>query len=396
MSHVLILGGDGYLGWPTAMYFSAKGYEVTVVDNYFRRHVCNELNVDMLYPVPTLVERARIWHEKTGYEIKVIIGDLVDPELMRSLFTGQNLNYQWSVNAKFTGSPETVVHYAEQPSAPYSLMNYKTANFTLSNNLLVTNNLMFAVKDLSPDTHIIKLGTMGEYGTPNIDIEEGWIDIKHKGREDKFLFPRQAGSIYHTSKIMDTDLMWFGCRTWGLKVTDLMQGPVYGIETEESIIDVRLRTIFNYDELFGTIINRFITQAIIEHPLTVYGKGGQTRGYINIKDTLQCVHASEQNPAKKGELKIYNQIMETFTVNQLANLVQNVGLDLGYNVKVQTVKNPRIELEEHYYNPSYQGLVELGVQPNYLTKEFIKEMYSIVGKYKKGIKRNSIQFNIKW
>ena len=396
MNHVLILGGDGYLGWPTAMNFSAKGYEVTVVDNYFRRHVCNDLNVRMLYPVLTLEERAKIWHEKTGYEIKVIIGDLVDPELMRSLFTGHNLNYHWSVNPKFTGTPDTVVHYAEQPSAPYSLMNYKTANFTLSNNILVTNNLMFAVKDISPDTHIIKLGTMGEYGTPNIDIEEGWIDIKHKGREDRFLFPRQAGSIYHTSKIMDTDLLWFGCRTWGLKVTDLMQGPVYGIETDESIIDARLRTIFNYDEVFGTIINRFITQAVIEYPLTVYGGGGQTRGYINIKDTLQCVYVSAQNPAKKGELKIYNQIMETFTVNQLADLVQNVGMDLGYNVKVKSVKNPRVEREEHYYNPSYHGLVELGVSPNYLTKELMKSMFSVVGQYKDYVKKDSIFLNIKW
>jgi UDP-sulfoquinovose synthase len=396
MSHVLILGGDGYLGWPTAMYFSVRGYEVTVVDNYFRRHVCDELDVGMLYPIPTLVERARIWHEKTGHEIKVIIEDLTNPELMRSLFTGKELDYQWSINKKFTGSPETVVHYAEQPSAPYSLMNYKTANFTLSNNLLVTNNLMFAVKDFSPNTHIIKLGTMGEYGTPNIDIEEGWINIKHKDREDRFLFPRQAGSIYHTSKIMDTDLMWFGCRTWGLKVTDLMQGPVYGIETEESTIDVRLRTIFNYDELFGTVINRFITQAIIGHPITVYGKGGQTRGYINIKDTLQCVHVSAQNPAKKGELKIYNQIMETFTVNQLATLVQGVGLGLGYDVKIETVKNPRVEMEDHYYNPVYQGLVELGVSPNYLTEESIKKMFLIISENKENIKINGISMNINW
>ena len=396
MSHVLILGGDGYLGWPTAMYFSARGYKVTVVDNYFRRHICDKLDVGMLYPIPTLVERARIWHEKTGCEIKVIIGDLTDPELMRSLFTGQNLNYQWSINVKFTGSPETVVHYAEQPSAPYSLMNYKTANFTLSNNLLVTNNLMFAVKDLSPDTHIIKLGTMGEYGTPNIDIEEGWIDIKHKDREDRFLFPRQAGSIYHTSKIMDTDLMWFGCRTWGLKVTDLMQGPVYGIETEESLIDKRLRTIFNYDELFGTIINRFITQAVIEYPLTVYGTGGQTRGYINIKDTLQCVHVSEKNPAKKGELKIFNQIMETFTVNQLADLVKNAGIESGYNVKVEMIKNPRVEAESHYYNPTYQGLTELGVKPHYLTKELIKEMLLVAEESKAYIKKNNIILNINW
>ena len=382
MKHVLILGGDGYLGWPTAMYFSAKGYKVTVVDNYFRRNVCNTIGVGMLYPIPTLVERVKIWHEKTGYEIKVVIGDLSEPELMRSLFTGYNLNYQWSLNAKFTGPPETVVHYAEQPSAPYSMMDYKTSNFTLSNNLLVTNNLMFAVKDLAPETHIIKLGTMGEYGTPNIDIEEGWIDIQHKGREDRFLFPRQAGSIYHTSKIMDTDLMWFGCRTWGLKVTDLMQGPVYGVETQESIIDPRLKTIFNYDEIYGTIVNRFITQAVIGHPLTVYGKGGQTRGYLNIKDTLQCVHKAEQNPSKKGELNIYNQIMETFSVNQLSKLVKSVGDKLGYNVKVKNINNPRVEQENHYYNPKYQGLIELGVKPNYLTDKNLTSIFKVVSGYK--------------
>jgi|APSaa5957512535_1039671.scaffolds.fasta_scaffold14522_2 UDP-sulfoquinovose synthase len=396
MSHVLILGGDGYLGWPTAMYFSAKGYQVTVVDNYFRRNICDELNIGMLYAVLTLEERARVWHEKTGFEIKVIIGDLADPELMRSLFTGKNVSYQWSIDNKFTGTPETVIHYAEQPSAPYSLMNYKTANFTLSNNLLVTNNLMFAVKDLSPETHIIKLGTMGEYGTPNIDIEEGWIDIKHKGREDKFLFPRQAGSIYHTSKIMDTDLMWFGCRMWGLRVTDLMQGPVYGMETEESKIDDRLKTIFNYDELFGTIVNRFITQAVIGYPLTVYGKGGQTRGYLNIKDTLQCVHMAEKKPAEPGELNIYNQIMETFTVNQLAELTQQAGNELGYNVKIKNIKNPRVEQEEHYYNPSYQGLIELGVKPNYLTKQSMKGMFDVVSRYKNKIRAEVIYKGVKW
>jgi UDP-sulfoquinovose synthase len=396
VSHVLILGGDGYLGWPTAMYFSVRGYEVTVVDNYFRRHICDELDLGMLYPIPTLPERARIWHEKTGHEIKVVIGDLSNPELMRSLFTGNNLNYQWSVNVKFTGSPKTVVHYAEQPSAPYSLMNYKTANFTLSNNLLVTNNLMFAVKDLSPETHIIKLGTMGEYGTPNIDIEEGWLDITHKGRKDKFLFPRQAGSLYHTSKIMDTDLMWFGCRMWNLKVTDLMQGPVYGMETEESKIDDRLKTIFNYDELFGTIVNRFITQAVISYPLTVYGKGGQTRGYLDIKDTLQCVHMAELNPAKSGDLNIYNQIMETFTVSQLAKLTQQAGQELGYNVTIKSIENPRVELEEHYYNPNYQGLIELGVKPHYLTKESIKEMFKIVSQHKGQIRKEVVFRGVKW
>ncbi len=396
MSHVLILGGDGYLGWPTAMYFSARGYEVTVVDNYFRRHVCDEINTGMLYPVPTLPARARIWHEKTGYEIKVIIGDLADPELTRSLFTGHHVSYQWSINTSFTGTPDTVVHYAEQPSAPYSLMNYKTANFTISNNLLVTNNLMFAIKDLAPDVHIIKLGTMGEYGTPDIDIEEGWLDIEHKGRKGKFLFPRQASSLYHTTKIMDTDLLWMGVRMWELKVTDLMQGPVYGIETEESKLDDRLKTIFNYDELFGTIINRFITQAVIGYPLTVYGKGGQTRGYLNIKDTLQCVHISEQNPAKTGELIIFNQIMETFSVNELAELTKKAGKELGYDVQIQNVDNPRIELEKHYYNPVYQGLIDLGVKPHYLTEDVVEKMFKLVSGYKANIRDEVIFNGVKW
>ena len=396
MNHVLILGGDGYLGWPTAMYFSAKGYQVTVVDNYFRRHVCDEINVDFLYPVPSLVERAKIWYEKTGYEIKVIIGDLSDPEIMRSLFTGKDLTYQWCIDTKFSETPKTVVHYAEQPSAPYSLLNYKTANYTLKNNLLVTNNLMFAVKDLSIDTHIIKLGTMGEYGTPNIDIEEGWIDIKHKGRSQKFLFPRQAGSIYHTSKVMDTDLLWFGCRIWDLKVTDLMQGPVYGIETEESKIDDRLKTIFNYDELFGTIINRFITQAVVGHPLTVYGKGGQTRGYLNIKDTLQCILMAEKNPSNFGDLNIYNQVMETFSVNQIANITAETGKLLGYDVEIKNIENPRVELEEHYYNPTYQRLKKLGVKPNYLTVESMKEIFEIVVKYKTNIRKETIFRGVNW
>lgn len=395
MSHVLILGGDGYLGWPTAMYFSQRGYDVTVVDNYFRRNACTELDVGMLYPVPSLMERAKIWHELTGKEIKVVIGDLTDPEIMRSFFSGR-VEYSWAVDKKFTGIPETVIHYAEQPSAPYSLINYKYANITIYNNLLVTNNLIFALRDFSRATHVIHVGTMGEYGTPNIDIEEGWLEIEHKGKKDRFLFPRQASSLYHTTKIMDTDLMWFGVRMWDLRITDLMQGPVYGLETEESVIDDRLRTIFNYDEIFGTLLNRFIVQALVDYPLTVYGKGGQTRGYLNINDTLQCVHMSEKKPAQKGELRIFNQIMETFSVNQLADKVQTVGKKLGYDVTVQNLENPRKEAEEHYYNPTYQGLVEIGVKPHYLTDEVMTGMMRVVERYKENIRRDVIFRGIKW
>jgi len=395
MSHILILGGDGYLGWPTAMYFSARGYAVTVVDNYFRRNACNELDVGMLYPLPSLPERARIWHEKTGYEIKVVIGDLTDPEVMRGLFDGR-VKYQWAMDPTFTGIPETVVHYAEQPSAPYSLIDYRYANVTVSNNLLVTNNLMFAVRDFAPETHMIKLGTMGEYGTPNIDIEEGWIEIEHKGRKGTFLFPRQASSLYHTTKIMDTDLFWFGVRMWNLKVTDLMQGPVYGLETDESAVDDRLKTLFNYDEVFGTIVNRFIVQAVVGYPLTVYGKGGQTRGYLNLKDTLQCVHMSEKTPAKAGELRIFNQIMETFSVNELAELTQRVGRKLGYDVTIKNIENPRKEAEEHYYNPTYQGLIDLGVEPHYLTEEVMESIFRVVAGYKDNIRQDVIFRGVRW
>ncbi|MGD9826238.1 NAD-dependent epimerase/dehydratase family protein, partial [Desulfobacter sp.] len=304
--------------------------------------------------------------------------------------------YQWAADPKYCGIPEAVIHYAEQPSAPYSLMDYKRANTTISNNLLVTNNLMFAIRDLAPDTHIVKLGTMGEYGTPNIDIEEGWIDIEHKGRQGRFLFPRQAGSIYHTTKIMDTDLLWFGVRMWDLRVTDLMQGPVYGIETKETLIDTRFRTIFNYDEIFGTVINRFIVQSVIGHPLTVYGKGGQTRGYLNILDTLQCVAKAVELPAGPGELRIFNQIMETFTVNELAEMIAAAGRRHGHNVTVQHLENPRKEAEEHYYNPSYHGLIELGVTPHYLTDDVLDGMFKVVEENRAAIRKEIIFKGVKW
>ena len=393
MKSIIILGGDGYIGWPAAMFFSKKGYEVTIIDNYFRRNKCLEMNLNLLESVPSLVERAKIWENKTGNKINICILDLSIPENMRKLFTGK---VEYLFGDPISPFPKTVVHLAEQPSAPYSNKNYINADFTIINNLRVTNNLMWAVKDYAPDTHIIKLGTMGEYGTPNIDIEEGWLDITHKGRSDKFLFPRQAGSIYHTSKIMDTDLLWYGVRTWELKVTDLMQGPVYGLETNESRIDERLRTIFNYDEIFGTVINRFIVQAIKGYPLTVYGSGGQTRGYINLMDSLQCIYISEKNPPKKGELNIYNQIFETYTVNQLATMTKSVGDSLGYNVKINNIDNPRKELEEHYYNPSYEKLKELGVKPHLLTEEIMSEIFEIVSKNKANVISDIIYKGIKW
>jgi UDP-sulfoquinovose synthase len=379
---VLVLGADGYLGWPTCMYFSKRGHEVIGVDNYFRRMACIELDCEPLINNPNLVERARIWEEIIGKKIHVHIGDVTNYQFLKSIFE----EYK----------PEVVIHYAEQPSAPYSMLNREKAAFTITNNLISTLNVAYAVKEVNPSCHIIKLGTMGEYGTPNIDIPEGWIEIEYKGRKDKFLFPRQASSLYHTTKIQDTDMLWFYVRTWGIRVTDLMQGPVYGISTDEADLDERLMPNFNYDEIFGTVLNRFVVQAVVGYPLTVYGKGGQTRGYINLRDTLQCVYLAAMNPPKQGELRIYNQITETFTVNELAEKVKKVGEKLGYRVEIQHLPNPRKEAEEHYYNPKYTGLLELGLKPHYLTDEVLEGMFKIVEKYKDNIKTHRIFRGVKW
>lgn len=379
---VLILGGDGYLGWPTAMNLSSIGHEVTVVDNYLRRNICREEDVEALFEVPNLIERTQIWEQESGHCVKVFIGDLTDWTFISKVFK--------------ESCPDAVVHYAEQPSAPYSMLNRVAATLTVENNLLVTTNVIFAVKEFSPKAHIIKLGTMGEYGTPNIDIEEGWIDINHKGRKDKFLFPRQAGSLYHTTKIMDTDLLWFYVRMWGLKVTDLMQGPVYGLETNENQGNEALFPFFNYDELFGTVVNRFIIQAVIGYPLTVYGKGGQTRGYLDIRDTLQCVKLAIENPPEQGELRIFNQFVETFSVNKLAEKVKSVGSHFKLDVKIKSLPNPRKEAEEHYYNPTHTGLLNLGLEPHYLTDEVLAGMIEIVLKYKNRVKEEAIFRGVKW
>lgn len=379
---VLILGGDGYLGWPTAMHLTSKGHEVAVVDNYLRRRICREENIEPLYNVPNLHERSAIWESDSGFKIPVFIGDLSEWDFISEVFES------------FT--PDGVVHYAEQPAAPYSMLSRKAAVLTINNNLMVTANVIFAVKEYSPNAQIVKLGTMGEYGTPNIDIEEGWLDVEHKGRKEKFLFPRQASSLYHTTKIMDTDLLWFYVRMWDLSVTDLMQGPVYGIFTDETENNEKLFPFFNYDELFGTVLNRFVVQAVAGYPLTVYGKGGQTRGYLNIRDTLNCVRLSLEKPANNGELRIFNQITETFTVNELAGMVKTAGDSLGLNVQIKPIENPRKEEEEHYYNPRFTGLMDLGLTPNYLTNDFLIQLIEYVLQHKDKIKNQQIFRCIKW
>ena len=364
------------------MHLSAKGHEVAVVDNFLRRRLCLEEDVAPLFEVPNLPIRVRLWEAISGCKIHIYIGDLTQWDFVCEVFK------------KF--SPDTIIHYAEQPSAPYSMLNRRTATLTLKNNLEVTANVIFAVKEFCPGSHIVKLGTMGEYGTPNIDIEEGWIEIEHNKRKQLFLYPRQASSLYHTTKIMDTDLLWFYVRLWNLRVTDLMQGPVYGLVTDETREDERLFPFFNYDEIFGTVINRFIVQAVAGYPLTVYGKGGQTRGYLNIKDTLNCVRLTIENPPQQGELRIFNQFTETFSVNELAERVQRIGNNIGLNVQIRHLNNPRKEAEDHYYNPIHASLLGLGLHPHFLTDKVLVKMIENVLQYRDRIKKEIIFKGIKW
>ncbi|MGZ5411964.1 MAG: NAD-dependent epimerase/dehydratase family protein, partial [Solirubrobacterales bacterium] len=305
---VLILGGDGYLGWPTAMRFSQRGHEVSVVDNFSRRRWHEAQGTDSLSPIRSLEERVAAWKEVSGKGIAAYVGDIE--------------NGEWLEQVVIDTRPEAIIHYGEQPSAPYSMQSRETAVETQYTNVIGNLNLLFAMRDHVPDAHLVKLGTMGEYGTPNIDIEEGYIEIEHKGRKDTLPFPKLPGSLYHCSKVHDSTNVHFACRIWGLRATDLNQGVVYGIDTDETAKDERLATRFDYDEIFGTVLNRFCVQAVIGHPLTIYGKGGQTRGFLNIRDTLQCVELAVENPADVGEFRVFNQFTEQFFVSELAELVR--------------------------------------------------------------------------
>ena len=378
---VLILGGDGYLGWPTAMHLANKHNKILVIDDYSRRKIAKEKKSLPLFSNINLVERSREFYKITKKKIGV------------KIFDCKNYYKLSRVIRKF--QPDAIIHYAEQPSAPYSMAGVKEARYTLQNNLDVTFNTLWSVIENCPKCHIIKLGTMGEYGTPNIDIEEGWINIKHKNRRDKFLFPRQASSLYHTTKILDTDLIWFYVRYYNLKVTDLMQGPVYGLETKETKMSNSLLPNFHYDDIFGTVVNRFLVQAIAGHPLTVYGDGNQKRGYINLIDSMNCVELALKNPPKEG-MRIMNQFTETFTVNQLAYKIKEAAKNLNINIKINAVKNPRREKENHYYNPKFTGLKKLGLKPTFMSEKILTKMLDIVINYKSKINKKIILPRVSW
>ena len=379
---VLIIGGDGYLGWPQAMYLSKRGHEVAVLDNFARRTWDLECGTSSLIPICSLHERVAAWNELTGKDIKIYVGDVTD--------------YDFTAGAIGEFKPDGIVHYGEQRCAPYSMIDRRHAVFTQVNNVVGTMNVIYAVRDLAPECHLVKLGTMGEYGTPNIDIEEGYIEISHNGRKDVLPYPKQPGSFYHLSKVHDSHNIMFGCKIWGLRATDLNQGVVYGVHTDEIKMDERLATRFDYDGIWGTVLNRYCVEAIIGHPLTVYGKGGQTRGFLDIRDTMRCVELALLNPAKSGECRVFNQFTEQFTVLELAQLVRAAAAKKNIKVDIVHTEMPRVEAEEHYYNAKHTKLVDLGLKPHNLSDVLIDSVIDKLAHYAYRVRKDTIMPFVKW
>jgi len=379
---ICVLGGDGYCGWATALYLSNQGHTVSIVDNFVRRQWDFELGAQTLTPIQPLADRLRVWKELTGKSIQSFVGDLNDYEFLAGVIE--------------EAEPEAVVHFAEQRSAPYSMIDRKHAVFTQVNNVVGTLNLLFALKELAPDCHLVKLGTMGEYGTPNIDIEEGYIRIEHNGRSDVLPFPKQPGSFYHLSKVHDSHNMMFACRIWGLRATDLNQGVVYGTVTDEVVLDEALINRFDYDDVFGTVLNRFCAQAAVGHPLTVYGKGGQTRGFLDLRDTVRCIELACLNPANPGECRVYNQFTEQFSVLELARMVKAAGAHMGLRVDIEHLPAPRVESEEHYYNAKHSKLIDLGLHPHFLSDSLLDSLMNIAVRYQDRVDHSLFLPQVHW
>ncbi|HYL46119.1 MAG TPA: NAD-dependent epimerase/dehydratase family protein [Candidatus Limnocylindrales bacterium] len=379
---ILVLGGDGYLGWPTGMYFSQRGHDVALLDNGSKREWEAEVGGTPLFPTCSMEERARAWQEVTGKRLRLFKGDLRE--------------YDFVHDAVESYRPDAIIHYGEQPSAPYSMMDEDHAVFSQVNNVVGTLHVLWAMKRVAPNCHLVKLGTLGEYGTPNIDIEEGFLEVEHKGRKDRIPFPKQPGSFYHLSKVHDSHNIAFACRVWKLASTDLNQGVVYGIETEESRLDPRFETSFHYDAIFGTALNRFCVQAIAGIPLTIYGKGAQMRGFLNIRDTLRCVELAVASPAQPGEYRVFNQLTEIFSIAQLAEIVAREARKMGFDVRVDHLPNPRVELEEHYYNVVHDHLLGLGLKPRLLSDELIDSMLKKIAEARHRIRMETILPHVSW
>ncbi len=379
---VLVIGGDGYCGWATALYLSDRGHEVGILDSLVRRHWDQQLQIDTLTPIAPIKQRIQRWKDLTHKHIDLFVGDIT--------------NYAFLDKALTEFQPEAIVHFGEQRSAPFSMIDREHAVLTQTNNVVGTLNLLYIIREKFPDCHLVKLGTMGEYGTPNIDIEEGYITIEHNGRKDTLPYPKQPGSFYHLSKVHDSHNIHFACRVWGLRATDLNQGVVYGVLTDQTGMDEMLINRLDYDGVFGTALNRFCIQAAVGHPLTVYGKGGQTRSFLDIRDTVRCVELALETPANPGEFRVFNQFTELFDVLELAKKVQEAGQSLGLKVEIDHIENPRVEAEEHYFHAKNTSLLDLGLQPHYLSDSLLDSLLNFAVRYQGRVDRSEILPKVKW
>ena len=380
---VYVAGMDGYLGWALAQYLTARGHEVAGADAYFRRKWVEEMGSHSATPILSMEERLEAFKENFGKELLYWEGDFQDYDFVERTFR----EFQ----------PEAIVHFGECPSASYSMIDVHHAVWVQTNNIMGTLNMLFAMRDVCPEAHLVKLGTMGEYGTPNIDIPEGFFTIEYRGRTDTLPFPRQAGSWYHQTKVHDSHNIIFACKMWGLSSTDIMQGVVFSTRIDEMGDDERLLTRLDFDESFGTAINRYCCQAVIGHPLTPFGKGHQRRGFLPLRDSMQCLTIAIENPPEAGEYRVFNQFEEVYDVTELALKVQKVGRELGLDVVVRNIENPRIEMEEHYYNPDHQHLLDLGYQPTEVEAE-MRVMLADLIEYRSLIeeKREVLVPDIRW
>ena len=379
---IIVLGADGYLGWPTALHLSAKGHDVVAVDNLVRRRWDRVCGTHSLVPIASMERRVARWEEVSGRRIEWRKLDLNDADAVEALVRD--------------GRPDAIVHFAEQRSAPFSMMSRAHAVETQVNNVVGNLNVLFAMRDHAPDCHLVKLGTMGEYGTPNIDIEEGFIDITHNGRTDRLPFPKMPGSMYHLSKVHDSHNIHFTCRIWGLRATDLNQGVVYGANTAETALHRELATRFDYDGIWGTVLNRFCVQAAIGRPLSVHGKGGQTRGFLDIRDTVRCIELAALNPPAAGEYRVFNQFTEQFSINDLAERVKHARAEHGLPTEIVHQPNPRVELDTHYYNAKHQHLLDLGLEPHALADTLIDDVISVVERHSSRVRAHTLLTAVDW
>ena len=381
---VFIAGVDGYLGWPLAQTLARRGHEVAGCDLGLRRQWVEEMGSLSAIPIATMDERAAAFREHFGRPLQYWDADLRDYSAVESMFT--------------SFAPDAIVHLGECPSAPYSMIDVEHTTFVQSNAIVGTINILYAMRDTCPSAHLVKLGTMGEYWTPNLDIPEGFFEIEYRGRTDTLPFPRQAGSWYHQSKVHDSNNVMFACRVWGLSSTDIMQGVVFGTRIEGMGEDARLSTRLDFDQAFGTAVNRFCCQAIIRHPLTLFGQGGQRRGFLPLRDSMQCLTLAIENPAGAGEYRVFNQFEEVYAVDELAEKVRSAGSQLGLEVEVQRIENPRKEAEEHYYNPDHAHLLELGYRPTQDVAGELVVMLNDLLPHRQRIetKRDVLITNIRW